>query len=656
MRPLAAGFEKLRPLRQSVGVTLSRGRTSGGRVGLLGGLAVVLGLGLGLLSLTARLERWPAEASSRAALQAATPELRRDEGFVGSNTCVACHPGEHASWAATYHRTMTQEASAAAVLAPFDGRELIGVDGRYRVERRGEEFWVRMVDPEWKLAAAEAGEALSAGPEVWRRVVMTTGSHHLQVYWVTSEDQRRLLAFPFSYLIGEGRWVANESTLLRPPEGDAVYTWNQVCIQCHAVVGVPGAFDEAGPAGASASAVAELGIACEACHGPGEEHTEHHRDPTRRYGQHLRGGADPTIINPARLPHDKASELCGQCHSAAVFADEAAWRAGGPSFRPGGRLEPDLRVVRHPLRADQPWLDELLQGDPGFVEGRLWGDGMIRVVGREFSGLLESPCYQRGELSCLSCHQLHGADPNDQLAPAMDTDAACTGCHSALADPEAAAAHTHHAPDSPGHRCMNCHMPNTTYGLLSASRSHEIAVPEVDAQLQGARPNACNLCHLDQTLGWTTEHLRRWYDAETPTIEAEHGDVAAGLAWAVAGDANQRALIAWHMGWRPALDASGDRWVAPILALLLEDPYDAVRYIAGRSLARLPGYEDLDYDYVADPRSRAALAEEVRRRWRAEGDDRRAPQLLRRADGSLHEEAFAALLGDRDLRPIDVRE
>ncbi len=632
-----------------------RGLTSGGGLGLAGLVTVVLALGLLFLSSAGRIDRWPAEATSRAALEAATPTLRRD-GFVGSDACVACHPGEHASWAATYHRTMTQRATETAVLAPFDGRELVGVDGVYRVERRGEEFWVRMVDPERKLAAAEAGEALSAGPEVWRRVVMTTGSHHLQVYWVASADKRRLLAFPFSYLIADQRWVANESTLLRPPEGDAVYTWNQVCIQCHAVSGIPGDFDEAGPAGASTSSVAELGIACEACHGPGEAHTTRHRDPTARYGQHIAGGADPTIVNPARLPHDRASELCGQCHSAAVFADENAWRQRGPSFRPGGRLGPDLQVVRHPLRADQPWLDDLLLQDPGFVEGRLWGDGTIRVVGREFSGLLESPCYQRGELSCLSCHQLHGADPDDQLAPQMDADAACTGCHPSLATAEAAAAHSHHRADSAGSRCMNCHMPNTTYGLLGASRSHEIAVPEVDAQLQGARPNACNLCHLDQTLRWTAEHLRRWYGAETPTIEAEHREVAAGLAWAVAGDANQRALIAWHMGWEPALIASGDRWVAPILALLLEDPYDAVRYIAGSSLARLPGYEGLGYDYVGAPSSRAATADEVRRRWRSGGDARRDPQLLRDPSGELRRAALAALLADRDLRPIDVRE
>ena len=32
---------------------------------------------------------------------------------------------------------------------------------------------------------------------------------------------------------------------------------------------------------------------------------------------------------------------------------------------------------------------------------------MIRVTGREFSGLSESPCYLRGKMSCISCHAMH---------------------------------------------------------------------------------------------------------------------------------------------------------------------------------------------------------------------------------------------------------
>ena len=54
-------------------------------------------------------------------------------------------------------------------------------------------------------------------------------------------------------------------------------------------------------------------------------------------------------------------------------------------------------------------------------------------------------------------------------------------------------------------------------------------------------------------------------------------DVAAGVLWAVRGDAGQRALVAWHMGWGPAQEASGTDWLPLYLALLLDDPYPAVR-------------------------------------------------------------------------------
>ncbi|MEZ4382246.1 MAG: cytochrome c3 family protein [Nannocystaceae bacterium] len=635
---------------------MARARSAG--LAAVAAIAAIVGaLALGSAAAVGRLVRGPQARASAADLAALTPSVARDGGYLGSGSCLACHPGEHGSWAATYHRTMTQRATPAAVVAPFDGRELAGVDATYRVERRGDEFWVRMVDPAWKLAQIAADAPPTAGPEVWRRVVMTTGSHHLQVYWVASADGRRLHAFPFSYLIAEGRWVANESTLLRPPEGDAVYTWNQVCIQCHAVRGIPGAWEEAGPEGASASGAAELGIACEACHGPGAAHVAARRDPLARYALHLAPGVgDPTIVNPARLDHAASSEVCGQCHSAAVFADEAAWRREGPRFRPGGRLADELAMVRHPVRADLPWLDARLAADPGFVEGRLWGDGMIRVIGREYSGLLESPCFQRGELACTSCHQLHGAPADDQLAADMRGDRACTGCHAAYADAAAAAAHTHHPPGSAGARCYSCHMPNTTYGLLGATRSHEIDAPAASERYFGARPNACNLCHLDRTLEWTAAQLGRWYGIEAPTLDPEAREVAAGVAWALQGDAAQRALIAWHFGWGPARAAAGERWQAPLLAALLRDPYDAVRFIAGRSLAELPGYADLDYDYVAPAAEREAIAREVERRWRAQGDGRREPELLRAADGSLDAGAFAALLEGRDDRPIDLRE
>jgi predicted CXXCH cytochrome family protein len=113
-----------------------------------------------------------------------------------------------------------------------------------------------------------------------------------------------------------------------------------------------------------------------------------------------------------------------------------------------------------------------IDADPSFAPTRYWRDGMVRVSGREYNGLIESPCYQRGALSCLSCHSMHDSDPDAQLARDRDGNAACTQCHRALSDERAVAAHTHHRAGSTGSTCYNCHMPHTTYGLMRAMRSH----------------------------------------------------------------------------------------------------------------------------------------------------------------------------------------
>ena len=39
-----------------------------------------------------------------------------------------------------------------------------------------------------------------------------------------------------------------------------------------------------------------------------------------------------------------------------------------------------------------------------WLKDRFWSDGMVRVTGREYNGLLDTACIQKGKMSCLSCH------------------------------------------------------------------------------------------------------------------------------------------------------------------------------------------------------------------------------------------------------------
>jgi len=205
---------------------------------------------------------------------------------------------------------------------------------------------------------------------------------------------------------------------------------------------------------------------------------------------------------------------------------------------------------------------------------------------------------------------------------------------------------------------MNCHMPHTTYGLFTAMRSHRIDSPSVAASVQTGRPNACNLCHLDQTLEWTGRRLSDWYGEPEVALDLDQRTVAASVLWAVKGDAVQRAIAGWHMGWEPARQASGRSWQGAYLALLVADPYVAVRRLAERSLHDLPGFGDFRVDFVSTEDAGRKQREAITR-WRAlvaGGPDRSGPGLLMDARGELDRAEFTRLLSQRDDRPVRIAE
>ena len=81
------------------------------------------------------------------------------------------------------------EATPRTVLAPTDGAKLT-IDGRaHYLERRGDEVWATLPDPDREAEVALAAlsgrpQASAQAPIVTRRVTLTTGTHREQAYWV----------------------------------------------------------------------------------------------------------------------------------------------------------------------------------------------------------------------------------------------------------------------------------------------------------------------------------------------------------------------------------------------------------------------------------------------------------------------------------------
>ncbi|MFK8001838.1 MAG: hypothetical protein AB8H86_19745 [Polyangiales bacterium] len=504
-----------------------------------------LGLATGLALVVSAWVRQDRELSESVDLHGAD--------FVTSQRCAHCHEEHYASWAGTYHRTMTQEASDVAVLAPFNGEQV-----RYRgwaavMSREGEAFVMRVSSPSGEDSVVE--------------VVRSVGSHRYQQYLTREGDEYTRL--PWAWHVEEARWFHMNGAFLTPDPPDVaaetdyqrhVVRWNDNCIFCHNVAPNP----NLGPLGFD-SHVAELGVACEACHGPGDEHSARNTSPLRRYTLHATDDPDPSIVSPSRLSADRAADVCGRCHGQRLTSNIADYLEDGDPFVPGD----DLAHHSEPL-----WADTTLNGDAIFRE-RFWDDGSPRLTAYEYQGWLQARCTIGGALTCTTCHGMHEGEAAGQLRPGDSEsftsrdpggelgDRSCAECHSELSEAQSAAEHggTGHAQVA----CVDCHMPRIVYGVLDAHRTHRIEIPRPEAAAQ--RPHACGLCHLGEEDSFFGDD--------------GGGHTAVGLRWLFGGDPIVRALAADAYGRSELNEDEG-----ALLAAMERDAYPAIRRLAWRSLRR----------------------------------------------------------------------
>jgi predicted CXXCH cytochrome family protein len=496
--------------------------------------------------------------------------LRAQAAYRTSRTCQPCHADHVASWGRTFHRTMTRDASPEAIVAPFDGRAIDAMGVRAVFRREGDAFFLDAPDP-------------GSNRMVSHRIDRVTGSRRMQQFETREGD--RYVRLPVAWSIDERRFMhLSEAFFHADGEDFHAYraVWDLNCIFCHTTHPVPGLDRNE----RLSSKAAELGIACEACHGPGEEHARRMRQPLRRYAIRLTHSADPTIVNPARLEKSRSVEVCGHCHGQRLPADRSRIRdilGHGDAFTPGE----DLR------KSFEPVTRETKLGTYSFAS-RFWSDGSPRLTAYEYQGVLDSPCYRRGTMTCLSCHTMHAGDPHGQMRAELPGNAICTQCHGQYAGARVAA-HSRHPAESSGSRCVGCHMPPVVYGVLTWHPTHRIASPDPAATEPGT-PDACTVCHTGRSRAWAASSVARLWPR--PTDRARSATAAAGgdppeLPRALfSGDAVYRALAASRLGVGSP-DPELVTRVVPLLAELLIDPYPNVRRLAREALVRLTGRSDL---------------------------------------------------------------
>jgi predicted CXXCH cytochrome family protein len=568
---------------------------------------------------------------------------RTSSSVAGSESCRSCHPAQYESWHHSYHRTMTQHAEGAAVLAPFEGEQL-EVDGLLATMDRTPDGVPRV-----RLHAADRAE-----PLLEAEVELTVGSHRYQQYVTrldTGAGPLERWRLPVAWHVAEQRWIHLGGAFLVPDatSGDPadllrfMARWNDNCIFCHNTEPVPGLRAD----GELRSEVGELGIACEACHGPASAHVERQRRLARRLlATTARPAGDPAIAHPERLDAGRSSQICGRCHGNRIGHDLGEVMAHGDGFLPGS----DLAAVSRPIFRDT----RLASDPPGsapFAE-RFWPDGTPRLSAYEYQALLLSPCHADGDgLGCGDCHSMHAANPNMQLRDDFDAERVCVRCHPPSTLPGVTRDRSHGGhPASVG--CGACHMPRIVYGLLEGMITHRIGSPDPGALVgRDDAPDACTQCHVDRSRAWAAASMSSLGLSTTaadrePPHEAWTSRVELDL---VGGDPIQRALAAHALGRSEAVGAKDARLRALVGAL--EDEYPVVRWFAMRALRRLAR---LQRDETAqtilaelDPLADAAHRVEIAIRLRAH----LGPSTL-----EAHPERLEQLQRTRDDRAIEIGE
>ena len=131
----------------------------------------------------------------------------------------------------------------------------------------------------------------------------------------------------------------------------------------------------------------------------------------------------------------------------------------------------------------------------------------------------------------------------------------------------------------------------------------QISNPQPQLTASQAVPNACNQCHLDQSVNWAIQKTRElWpskYSSTSASTDARF-DKPEGVRGLFAGDALTRGLMA------DALSRRADKnWAVPFLIeAFMNDNYPIVRYFAANGLESA-GWDIAKPDYLGADTTRS---------------------------------------------------
>jgi hypothetical protein len=339
---------------------------------------------------------------------------------VGDEQCLSCHQKQKSYLSTAHHRTSTQ-ATKDSIAGKFE-------EGKNILKTREPEVYYRMeVKKDGFFQTAMFGNALT----ISRRFDLVIGSGRkgqTYLYWdwtVPLDKTDRLYQLPVSF------WTELDAWVHSPGYDDRVVNFSRPvfprCLECHASFFETVKDPTIGNLGTITNSYNKsnyvLGISCEKCHGPGQQHIDLQNDKTRK-------PLDQLIVNTAKLSRERQIDLCALCHGGLGVAKAPAF-----SYTAGDDLEKYVHLAK-----------------PGPNEP-------VDVHGNQVALMEKSRCYQTSSMTCSTCHDVH----LPQRDPAAFV-GRCLTCHKVQS-----CGLFRKSGDRIAGKCVDCHMPLQNSNLIVSS-------------------------------------------------------------------------------------------------------------------------------------------------------------------------------------------
>ena len=326
-----------------------------------------------------------------------------DSLYAGSASCSSCHKAIYDSFIGTAHYLTSRPAAAEFIKGSFDsGRNHFSYNPfmDVKLEKKEDGFFQTV----YINGAPSHSESMD--------IVVGSGKKgQTYLYW----KENLLYQLPVSYHVPTKSWCNSPGYPAGMPRFNRLIPAR--CLECH---GSDAVIEDAGKnVNYFDKQSIVYGVNCERCHGPSANHVAFHiAHPQEKAGKY--------VLDQEGLSRKQNLDLCALCHSGIRTQVKPAF-----SYRAGDRLE-DFSL-------------------PKYNEDSV---AKLDVHGNQYGLLTSSKCFKNSQMTCSSCHNVHGREVNEFALFSQR----CISCHNSTGNIECKVKPT--AGIVLSENCIDCHMPS----------------------------------------------------------------------------------------------------------------------------------------------------------------------------------------------------